>query len=276
MKVNHISNTYRYNTAFCSRQDVITQSENFADEIIGKANSGNIRLSDAQKIAATYVPGIKIRKFAKSEDRYDSIGGVYGSHYVYLDTPDRVETINRLIKIRLNGASPRAFKEKIISLAHEMTHAIQSTDDQLADDRLITASLKKYPLKNWPHHVLVAGETFDRIEKKILEPMIFAHNDLRVNNGGANPYDIFVNRDAFKKSVAKIIDDAKRRNPDVDSDFLKKYVCLQAIYEFDAYMLEENVKKKLYGVKNYKMDDFIPYLYLSLLDCVDCEKEFLL
>ena len=226
MKVNFFYHAYPVNTSFSSREDIYRKAEHFADEIIQQASSDKFELADTQKIASKYVKGIKVKKLKKSTVGYNNIGGVYRSKFVYLYNPNRVETKGRKLEIRTDISTKQSSKEKLLTILHEMVHALQSVDPDMCEDKLINESLKNLPLEQWPKQINTACRTFEKLEREILEPIIFAHQDLCTMNDGINPYDISVNREKIKKLINQKLDKIKLENPNINMDFLRKYLYL--------------------------------------------------
>ena len=106
------------------------------------------------------------------------------------------------------------------------------------------------------------------MENEVLKPTILAHKNI-LDFNGTTPYLTQVDHFKLKEIIAKRMSQIKEQHPDINMDFIKKMFYLQAMDEFDAYMTDEKLKEKIYAKQKYEKDDFIPYLYLCLADCLD-------
>lgn len=273
MKINFFTNNYKNNRNFSSREQVMYKADTFADEVIDASSSKRLSIENVQEIAKKYLPDIDVKKIPMRSKKYRDLGGVFHSYIVYFTNPERTEIKNRVLELKHPPYSSKNYKEYIATIVHEMTHALQSADEETRDDVLINSCLKELPIEKWEKQVSLAYSAFALLENELLKPAIMAHYDVCDYNDGIDIYDTFINSSKFKTALHNKLEKIKKQNPEIDMNFLKKMLHLQAMDEFDAYYMDEKVKAKLQKSNSSDKDDFIPYLYLVLAKSLEDEME---
>ena len=194
-------NTYSYRPQnFSGRDDVRKKADAFCDELITETSSAGMQTRRVPQLIRKYLPQTAIKRISAKAKGYDNIGGLYRMDIEYNPSRNVYQIKNRVLSLRTpENPDKKSIDKYLCSVAHEVTHGLQSFDNDIRDDKAITEALSDIPMEKWTDMADIAYRIFEKTEKEMLFPMTRAHRDIMYYNS-ATPFCTRTNREKNEKT----------------------------------------------------------------------------